>query len=139
MKINSHNCHHRYYFHGCRESYCGSYLPGDEPGYRCSINDEPCGEKTDHTNCPLFDEIKNFICTLFGVNGYCEKRCDKILIKNENEVICPDSEEEIQSIIINKTYIVGIIDMDTLHIFDNDPLIQQQIKSNFEKAILLIS
>jgi hypothetical protein len=120
------------------ESCWASYLPGDEPGYRCSVNDEPCGE-VDHTDCPLFDETDNFICTLFGVDGYCEEKCKRILIRNEDEVICPDSEEEIEYILIGDKYIVGVTNMETLSSFDKDPETQKQIKSNFEKAILLTS
>lgn len=149
MKIDCKECHHCYYFHGYRigkdhnmpQSCWLSYLPGDEPGYRCDLTDESCGI-IEHIDCPLYDETDDFICTILGITGYCDQKCDRIILYDDGEeevVICPDSKESIDHIIIEDKYIVGVTNMKTLKSFDKDPLIQQQIRSNFEKAILLIS
>lgn len=78
MPIYFHNCRYKVYSKGCKIpkdphypcSSWGSYLPGDEPGYYCELDDEECNiENTMKLeDCPRME--KTHIKLAIDVNSY---------------------------------------------------------------------
>ena len=77
------SCKHRYWFKGCKqprdlgmpEMMWGNYLPGDEPGYMCKLENDYCSE--DIEDCPLW-KLTGMLCEVCesailtdGVINYC--------------------------------------------------------------------
>lgn len=84
------SCKYRYWSKGHRqprdlgmpEFMWGGYLPGDEPGYMCSLEDNYC--QNDIQECPLW-EPAGAICL----------ECEAELLTDGKIFYCPDCKEEV--------------------------------------------
>lgn len=83
------SCKHLYWFKGCKqprdlgmpEMMWGNYLPGDEPGYMCSLTGDFCSE--DIEDCPLWKPSGKFC-----------PQCEVELFTNGEIIYCPFCKEE---------------------------------------------
>ena len=118
----------------------GAYLPGDEPGLRCRITDELCEDEVNVEDCPQFEEITEFVCTLSKLENYCEEQCESILVNRDTEIaICPECDEEINYEKIGETIVVGVTNLDKISEYNPDLTEDEKriIRSNLERIVLL--
>lgn len=103
---------------GCDPGYpemaWGSYLPGDEPGYRCKLSDESCGGDPELDKCERMEKTE-ILCPC-NFEEDCEPDKDLILWLDDEtkEYYCPEED----------TW-YGISDVDTSktikEVFKDDP------------------
>lgn len=67
---------------GMPEFMWGDYLPGDEPGYMCSLEGDYC--QNDIKDCPLWTPV-----------GATCLACEAELLTDGETIYCPGCEEEV--------------------------------------------
>jgi len=143
------DCPNRTWQQGCKigkdpgmpEGCWGTYLPGDEPHFECSINGDYCypGDPITAKECEMFEEEKYFVCQS-KINGECDadEECEGILFsKDVEQAYCLDCEEFFEARKEQTVVIIGFENNTLKSLIDvvND----KELKLEIEKILLLTS
>jgi hypothetical protein len=143
------DCPNRIWQKGCKigkdpgmpEGSWGSYLPGDEPHFECSISGDYCypGDPVKVKDCDMFENIKLFICQS-KINGDCDtdEPCEGILYSKEiNHAYCLDCEDFFEARQEHTVVIIGFENNTLKSLVDT--ITDNKLKIEIERVLLLTS